>query len=254
MIGAPARLASGAERWFLRVGMTWGGRRGTITGLSRWRLLGAYWTVRADPLVLRSVVPHCLRVAHLTVAFARMAGVSQEELEEAALMHDVGKVILSPRIICASSALSPVEWHLLQAHPWMAALVLGECFGLRRAARYALDHHENWDGSGYPRGLRGTAISLGGRLIRIVDSFDAMTHHRPYVTRKSVSQALHEIEKGAGVLYDSQLAAGFCKAVQSGCISLHEADGRYPDMVIPELARRTASFLSVEEKLPTSRY
>jgi len=130
-------------------------------------------------------------------------------LEFGALLHDVGKVSVPENILNKAGPLTPDEWTIMKQHPTIGAKMLEGVDHLRPALPYLLYHHERWDGGGYPHGLKGLGIPPEGRLLAIVDSFDAMTSPRPY--RKVLKQeaALAEIRLAMGVQFDPEMATAF---------------------------------------------
>lgn len=166
--------------------------------------------VRALSEVLEEVDPytrhHSTRVAQYSVCLARGMGLSErdvEEIELAALVHDLGKI--GPhhqQIVQKAGRLTDAEYQALQAHPAVGAEIVARVRTLRQAADIVLGHHEQPDGHGYPRGLQGPDISMGARIVHVCDSFDAMTSDRPYRRALSVAAALAELESGAGTQFD----------------------------------------------------
>jgi putative two-component system response regulator len=155
---------------------------------------------------------HCDRLAGLAVRLAGLAGLDAETIEAigyGAALHDVGKIGISEAILRKPSALSESEWTEMREHPAIGERIvdplrLGELVGpIVRA------HHERWDGAGYPDRLRSEEIPLGARIVTIVDSFDAMTHDRPYRAGMSLDEALAEFNREAGHQFDPALAELF---------------------------------------------
>ncbi len=132
-------------------------------------------------------------------------------LEFGALLHDVGKVLVPRTILNKSGPLQPAEWDLLRRHPQDGARMLAGVDHLRAGVPYALTHHERWDGSGYPRGLAGAEIPIEGRLLAVVDAFDAMTSQRPYRGAMPSKAACAEITQRSGQQFDPQLAEAFVR-------------------------------------------
>lgn len=152
---------------------------------------------------------HCQRLAHLAIRLARRVGLPDAELDAVAygaLLHDVGKIGIHDAILTKPGPLSDDEWVLMRRHP-----VIGEriCAPLAAFAAFGpiiRHHHERWDGTGYPDGLRGEAIPIGARVVALVDAFDAMTHARAYRAARSVADALAEVIRLAGRQFDPELA------------------------------------------------
>ena len=126
---------------------------------------------------------HTVRVAEVTVALARRAGFTDEELvhvRRGALLHDIGKIAVPDSILFKRGKLSAREWAIMRQHPTHAYERLAPIEYLRPALDIPWCHHERWDGTGYPRGLRGEAIPLAARLFAVVDVWDALRSDRPY--------------------------------------------------------------------------
>ena len=141
-------------------------------------------------------------LARRTGAGLGLAGVALDDLEEAALVHDVGKLHVPARILRNPGPLSPTEWAVMRRHPeWGAELVSGVA-GLGRHADAVRAHHEHWAGGGYPSGRAGTDIPLTARIIAPCDAYDAMTTERPHAARRSPGEALLELRACAGRQFD----------------------------------------------------
>jgi putative two-component system response regulator len=155
---------------------------------------------------------HVERVQQLTLELARALDWSPEALvvlEFGALLHDIGKILVPRSVLNKPGRLDPAEWELLKRHPEDGAQMLAGVDHLRGAVPYLLSHHERWDGSGYPRGLAGAAIPVEGRLLAVVDAYDAMTSRRPYQAPVSREIALAEIMQGRGHQFDPTIAEAF---------------------------------------------
>ncbi len=133
----------------------------------------------------------------------------------AAPLHDVGKLGVPAEILRKKEKLSAPDWERIKRHPQMGADIVGEHDDplLKLARQIALTHHERWDGTGYPQGLKGEAIPWAGRVMAIVDAFEAMTTTQFYREPKSVEAAALEIEAGSGKKYDPALIEAFRKAL-----------------------------------------
>ena len=133
---------------------------------------------------------HTQRVADLTVELARRMGIPESELGQirrGALIHDIGKMAIPDAILQKPDVLSATEMACMQTHPEKAFQILSQIDYLRAAIDIPYCHHEKWDGTGYPRGLKGEEIPLSARIFSVVDVFDALTSDRPY--RKAWNQA-----------------------------------------------------------------
>ena len=156
---------------------------------------------------------HSWRLAARMRLLGRRMGASEEEVREhalGALVHDVGKISVPDSILHAARILDPRELDLIMMHASLGHAVLFGIAGLRSAASMVLAHHEYWDGTGYPNGLRGESIPLAARMFTIVDSYDAMVRtDREFRVGVSHRAACEEICKLAGKKYDPQIVEVF---------------------------------------------
>ena len=158
------------------------------------------------------------RMALYAKLLAQAAGVKPaacEMIEKAAPMHDIGKIAVPAEILRRSGKLSAPDWERVKRHPEYGAAIIGQHDDplLNLARVIALTHHEHWDGSGYPKGLKGEAIPWPGRLVAIVDAFEAMTTTQFYREPLSTEQAAQEILRCAGTRYDPKFTEAFKKAL-----------------------------------------
>ncbi|MCL4233175.1 MAG: diguanylate cyclase, partial [Deltaproteobacteria bacterium] len=155
---------------------------------------------------------HLERVARISEAMAerlRLPEPQRKNLLLLARLHDLGKVGVQEQILHKKSPLSDSEVSAVRAHVEIGHRIAARSHDLARIARLILHHHENWDGSGYPLGLKGEAIPVECRVLRIADAFDAMTSVRPYRSPRSFSEARAEIRTQAGAQFDPALATIF---------------------------------------------
>ncbi|HHT05965.1 MAG TPA: HD domain-containing protein [Hydrogenispora sp.] len=147
---------------------------------------------------------HSTRVAAYATALAEHMGLPQSELEKIALagyLHDIGKIGVPDRILLKKSNLLPEEWETIKRHPELGYEIIHELEFLNSAADIILLHHERYDGSGYPLGLRGEKIPLLARIFSVADALDAMTSERPYRAARSMAEAFGEVRSLAGVQF-----------------------------------------------------
>ncbi len=157
---------------------------------------------------------HCQRLADYAVALGKHLGLSKERLEQlryAALLHDVGKVGVPDAILNKPGQLSDEEWRQMSTHVRIGAELVRGIHSLQRAAHIIAEHHEHWDGSGYPAGLRGEEILLEARILSVVDAYDAITTDRPYRRGRSPEAAQAELRRCAGVQWDPEVVKGLLK-------------------------------------------
>jgi PAS domain S-box-containing protein/putative nucleotidyltransferase with HDIG domain len=155
---------------------------------------------------------HTLRVTELTLHLARAMGVTDDLLvhvRRGALLHDIGKMGIPDTILLKPGPLSPEEWEIMRRHPVYAFELLASIPYLREALDIPYCHHEKWDGTGYPRKLRGTQIPLPARIFAIIDVFDALTSDRPYRSAWPKEKALAHIREQSGTHFDPDVVAAF---------------------------------------------
>jgi HD-GYP domain-containing protein (c-di-GMP phosphodiesterase class II) len=128
-------------------------------------------------------------------------GVQMETLEYAGILHDVGKIAIDSTILTKPGRLTDDEWHKVREHPRVGANIMQEVPFLRDAAELVLCHHERYDGSGYPQGLKAEDIPLGARVLAVADTFDSMTTDRSYHQACSVEEALGELVNCSGTQF-----------------------------------------------------
>ncbi len=155
---------------------------------------------------------HSKRVTAFTIAIARAMGLPQDRVRviaRGAFLHDVGKMAIPDAILRKPGRLSPEEQAIMQQHALLGYQMLRKIPFLHEAADIVYSHQERYDGSGYPRGLKGDQIPLGARIFAIADTFDAMTSDRPYRAAQSVSSGRREIEHQAGRQFDPEIVKVF---------------------------------------------
>ncbi|MFT7823640.1 MAG: HD domain-containing phosphohydrolase [Sulfurimonas sp.] len=148
---------------------------------------------------------HQKRVAELSMAIAEEMGLDQEEAEGirfAATIHDLGKIQIPAEILSKPGRLTDIEYKLIQTHPQAGYDIIKDVRFPWPVAQIILQHHEHFDGSGCPRGLKGEEILLGARIIAVADVIEAISSHRPYRSALGIPTALEEIKKGRGSAYD----------------------------------------------------
>jgi putative two-component system response regulator len=161
---------------------------------------------------------HLERVRCLALNLALALNWNSEEiviLEFGAILHDIGKIIVPSRLLKKTGPLDDEEWKLMRQHPQVGAKMLDGVDHLKTAIPYVLYHHEWWNGSGYPNGLSGNQIPREGRLLAIVDAFDAMTTNRPYHISMTSKDAIEEIRLNRGIYFDPDLVDVFIHSYAS---------------------------------------
>jgi PAS domain S-box-containing protein len=155
---------------------------------------------------------HTQRVTEMTERLATSMGISREEMahiRRGALLHDIGKMGVPDHILIKPGTLTPEEWESMRKHPQLAYDMLVPIAYLRQALDIPYCHHEKWDGSGYPRQLKGEQIPLSARIFSVVDVWDAVTSDRPYRPAWSKERAMEHIRSGSGTHFDPMVVAAF---------------------------------------------
>jgi diguanylate cyclase (GGDEF)-like protein/putative nucleotidyltransferase with HDIG domain len=156
---------------------------------------------------------HSTRVAELGAWIAAHLGLDAENVELARLagsLHDLGKLAIPEEILRKPGPLTPPERLVLERHSQIGFRML-ESLGVDPVAEWVLHHHERWDGTGYPDGLKGEEIPLGARIIFVADAYDAMTSDRAYRGRLTPQEAIAELQRCAGTQFDPEIVAAFAK-------------------------------------------
>lgn len=164
---------------------------------------------------------HSRRVADWTIRIARRMGIDGDgllQIEHGALLHDLGKLRIPDSILWKPSALTPEEWHIMRRHPEYGFEFVQKIGFLRGAADIILSHHEKFDGTGYPRGLKGNEISPAARIFALVDAVDALVFDRPYHRGTDFSQVREEIMRRSGTHFDPALV-GPVLDILAGCVA-----------------------------------
>jgi response regulator RpfG family c-di-GMP phosphodiesterase len=155
---------------------------------------------------------HSERVVTFSLRLGHELGLSVEDirdLELGALLHDIGKIGVPDAILRKPAKLNEEEWVKMKLHPLHGQKILRNIPFLSGAARLVEQHHEKWDGSGYPHGMRGEDIDLNARIFQVVDAFDAMTSDRVYRRGTTYEEALKELERCAGTQFDPFIVQAF---------------------------------------------
>ncbi len=160
---------------------------------------------------------HSKRVGYYAAQLGAEMGLDEEMqrvLNDAGVLHDIGKIGIKDEILLKQGHLSPDEEKIMQQHPIIGEAIVKPVRSLGKAVTLVRHHHEHYDGSGYPGGLKGEAIPLGARVLAVADTYDAMITDRPYRKRLSQETAVAELRSLAGVQFDPQAVEAFCRVLQ----------------------------------------
>ena len=175
----------------------------------------AGWS-RAMDLRDKETEGHTQRVTDLTLQLARAMNIRDSELKHirhGALLHDIGKMGIPDSILLKEGELNEDEWEMMRKHPQFAYQMLSSIQYLQPALDIPYCHHEKWDGSGYPRGLKGEEIPIAARIFAVADVWDAITSDRPYRKRWSREKALVHIQDQSGKYFDPRIVDVFLKMI-----------------------------------------
>lgn len=164
---------------------------------------------------------HSGRVARLAGDLGRVVGLDRQQqifVRQAALVHDVGKISIPDALLRKRSAFTDEEMHLVRLHPIMGASILSRMPGMAKLVTVVLHHHENWDGTGYPSGLKEIEIPLESRMIAVTDAFDAMTSNGAGGSEMRTEDALAELRRCSGAQFDPMLVDAMHDAYRSGLL------------------------------------
>src|SRR5207249_2132957 len=156
---------------------------------------------------------HSSRVVGFTSRLARAMGITDparlRAIEQGALLHDVGKIGVADSILRKPGPLDENEWKEMRGHPELGYRMLKDVRFLRDALPIVRHHHEHWDGTGYPQGLKGEAIPLEARIFAVIDAFDAITSERPYSPRRTYDEATKILTEESGIRFDPAVVQAF---------------------------------------------
>ena len=170
---------------------------------------------------------HGERVARQSVMLAEDLKLSPDMIgviKSAALLHDIGEVGVCDVSLLKPGKLDEKEWKQIKEHPVIGCKIISELKFFRAEEPLILHHHERYDGSGYPDGLKGDQIPFGARVIQLSDAYDAMTSPRPWRQRFTEEQAINEIRNNIGKQFDPELAKKFLEILKNGTLMMRVED------------------------------
>src|ERR1700734_367433 len=171
---------------------------------------------------------HSTRLAEWALHVAGELGLDPSylaDIEVAALLHDIGKIGIADAILNKPAKLTAEEYELMKKHPEYGWAVLRQVPGMERPSLMILHHHENFDGTGYPGGLKGEEIPMGSRIVSVIDAFDAMVSTRPYRQGMPIEEAVRRLVQGSGTQFDPRVVNSFLPLAQAEMTSVFAAAG-----------------------------
>jgi cyclic di-GMP phosphodiesterase len=162
---------------------------------------------------------HCQRLASLAHRLGTAVDLDPAALRAlvfGAILHDIGKIGIRDEILTKPGPLTREEWAEMRLHPLIGERICEPLAVSRAFGPIIRNHHEHWDGGGYPDGLRGERIPIGARIVGVVDAYDAMVHTRPYRPARNAEQAIAELRRGAGRQFDPGLVPVFVQLILAG--------------------------------------
>jgi HD-GYP domain-containing protein (c-di-GMP phosphodiesterase class II) len=171
---------------------------------------------------------HSTRLAEWSVRIGKDLGFDEatlRDLEVASILHDIGKIGTPDHILRKPSRLTDEERDIIKKHPEYGWAVLRVVPGFERVSLFVLHHHEAFDGTGYPAGLRGDEIPIGSRIVSVMDSFDAMISSRPYRRGLSLEEAIRRLEEGIGTQFDPVVTPRFIALARADASTVFDATG-----------------------------
>jgi HD-GYP domain-containing protein (c-di-GMP phosphodiesterase class II) len=194
-------------------------------GTTQMRLIGDFSPVSELLAALLARDPatraHLEHVNYIASRFANLLGLSETDTNAlllASVLHDVGKIAIPDKILRKPGRLTEAEYRLARKHPELGETLIAHHSGFELAAIAVRHHHERYDGTGYPDGLRGEGIPYLARIVSLIDVYSAMTVDRPYHKSRSTEDAVAELRRFAGTQFDAVLVEQFADLVEHGGI------------------------------------
>ena len=168
-----------------------------------------------------------LRITILIGQKMRLSAMELKELEYATLLHGAGQLVVPDEVLTKPAKLTGKEYNIVKEHPIIGAEILKPIKPLKAVVPIILHHHENYDGTGYPKGLKKDQIPLGARIMAVVGAFEAMIEKKPYRTARSIDDAVEEIRRNAGTQFDPKIVQAFIEVVKRQDIRAMLAKEKY---------------------------
>ncbi len=180
---------------------------------------------------------HIIRLSHLCALLGKATGMNQAQIESfstASLLHDIGKIGIPDEILLKPGRHTPEETKIMQTHTTLGGEILadGENELLKMAREIALTHHERWDGTGYPNGLKGEEISIQGRITSVCDVFDALTSVRPYKKAWTMEEATDFLKENSGSMFEPTLVDLFIENIDKVQLVMEEHQDTIEESVL----------------------
>jgi putative nucleotidyltransferase with HDIG domain len=178
----------------------------------------------------RETEGHSMRVSQLACLLGEKIGLNSDQLkalERGALLHDIGKIGISDTILHKPGKLTDDEWKIMRMHPDIGARIVERIPFLEESMSVVRYHHERWDGSGYPLGLKSDEIPLHARIFAVVDVFDALTSKRSYRTKSAPDEAIQYLHEQSGVLFDAEIVKSLSQLPYSNYIEVEKLSEKH---------------------------
>ena len=178
---------------------------------------------------------HSTRLAEWAVRVAESVGLEEaclSDVEAAAILHDIGKIGVPDAILNKPGKLTAEERQIINKHPEYGWAIQRLIPGLEQVSLFTLHHHENFDGSGYPGGLRGSEIPIGSRIVTVIDAFDAMISNRPYRQGLPVEEAIRRLVKDSVTQFDPEVVQPFIRIAEAEVATVFASTGTSPSVVL----------------------
>ncbi|MBM3713018.1 MAG: diguanylate cyclase, partial [Actinobacteria bacterium] len=167
---------------------------------------------------------HTIRMRDMALEIGKLLKLSKKKLDNLSLLaslHDIGKIALSDELLNKNAKLTKREWEIVKRHPEIGFNICESSPQLAHIADFVLTHHEWFDGSGYPQGLKGKEIPIESRILAIIDAFDVMIHEQPYKSALARTEAMEELKKSAGIQFDPILVEKFISIFKNELVTAH---------------------------------